>query len=483
MLLSIVPLLVVLAALLWFGQYQMQRDVAAQADAVGAELSRQVAASVADPLAANDSLSLNILLAQWNQNPLIAHTSLYTADNRIVAEAGERPSRDDLAPGQGRFIASVHFQDVLAGQLQMSLAAEPFSAPGQRMIQRMLVALLVLVLVALVVAWRLADGMRRTLAELGDWHGDSGAPAPGMIRKDEIGNLARRLAERRIVDMPPPLLEERFDEAEEAEMVPEEAALEKTINSSDLDAGDLEEAEQAEQESAELVASVPVQDDIEMLDETDQQSPQQTVATEPDTVISAPAEELPVQTSAVLAVRLGNQEALRRLPRPRLMVLLERYREHIQRASQIYNGHLHTLHDGTSLIIFAQDTDDEELTHALTCGELLRVLGHDLQIEIADTGIALHLQLAVCHATSVDVLDPELFAQQPECAQMLEQVQYSRNLLLLDASLATAERIKTRAVVRRLASQPGIYCIERLVEPYQALLERQLNALYTHRRL
>ena len=45
----------------------------------------------------------------------------------------------------------------------------------------------------------------------------------------------------------------------------------------------------------------------------------------------------------MLAVRLGNQEALRRLARPRLMNLLERYRAQLQQACELYNGHLHTL--------------------------------------------------------------------------------------------------------------------------------------------
>ncbi|MGK0418989.1 MAG: hypothetical protein ACJAST_004112, partial [Halopseudomonas sp.] len=62
-----------------------------------------------------------------------------------------------------------------------------------------------------------------------------------------------------------------------------------------------------------------------------------------------------------------------------------------------------------------------------------------------------------------------------------EQVQYSRNLLLLDSSLATSDMLRQRAVVRRLASQPGIYCIERLQDPYQAMLEQQLNHFYQQR--
>ncbi len=468
-LLAVTPLVALLAALLWFGQLQMSRDIAAQADAVGMELSRQIAASAADPLAANDNLSLNILLAQWNQNPLIAHTSVSTVDNRVVAEAGQRPSRDSLAPGQGRFVASIHLQDVLAGQLQLSLAAQPFTAPAQALLRHLLWSLLIFSIIALIVAWRMAAAMDRTMRELGNWYGDSDIPAPGLKRGDELGDLARRLSSRRIIDLPTPLLEEIIEDSEPEPEPSENPTLESEL----LDADAVEAS--ADPEDADL--NVPAAAEIEQ--DADEPEPEiQDSVSEPAVMTQ------PEISSAVLAVRLGNQEALRRLPRPRLLKLLGSYREHIQQACEIYQGELHTLDDGTSLMIFAaeDDQDQEELTRALTCGELLRVLGHDLQIEIADTGVSLHLQLAACRTDDVGDPQSETFGQDAECGKMLENIQYSRNLLLLDATLAASEPTRERAVVRKLASQPGVYCVERLLEPYQTVLERQLNSLYTQRR-
>lgn len=472
-LLAFTPLAAVLAALLWFGQVQMPRDIAAQADAVGMELSRQIAASAADPLAANDNLSLNILLAQWNQNPLIAHTSVSTVDNRIVAEAGQRPSRDSLAPGQGRFVASIHLQDVLAGQLQLSLAAQPFTEPAQTLLRHLLWSLVVLSIIALVIAWRVAAAMDRTMRDLGNWYGDSGLPAPGLKRGDELGDLARQLSSRRIIDMPAPILVEIVEDPESEEKPLEEAE-------------DQPELADAEPLSAELPASADHDDASLSAAATaspDQEENEVELGTQ-DPVPEPVIETQPKVSSAVLAVRLGNQEALRRLPRPRLLKLLGSYREHIQQACEIYQGEQHTLDDGTSLMIFAAENeqDQEELTRALTCGELLRVLGHDLQIEIADTGVSLHLQLAACRTDDVGDPQSETFGQDAECAKMLENIQYSRNLLLLDAALAASEPTRERAVVRKLASQPGVYCVERLLEPYQTVLERQLTSLYTQRR-
>jgi hypothetical protein len=112
---------------------------------------------------------------------------------------------------------------------------------------------------------------------------------------------------------------------------------------------------------------------------------------------------------------------------------------------------------------------------------LLRVLGHDLQIEIADTGIALHMQLALGHASGLDGLDDETLGQHEACQRVIEHLQHSRNLLLVDAELAASEALSHCASTRRLASQPGTFCIERLLEPYQSLLERQLSSLYNQR--
>ncbi|AQZ94841.1 histidine kinase [Halopseudomonas phragmitis] len=477
--LVLLPLLLSLLATLWFGQLQWQRDTARQADAVGSELARQIAASVADPLAANDQLSLNILLAQWNQNPLIAHTSLYSVDNRIIAEAGQRLGREALAPGQGRFVAAVHFQDILSGQLQLSLAREPFTSAHQALVKHLIWTLLVLMLGFALLTWRQVSIMRRTLSELGNWYAESGQPAPGQQRSDEIGDLARRLAARRITDLPP---EPEPEPESEPELVddtkqqpvstdnptelPESESSHKVIDlTAGIPDGDYEPTEPQESPQADDMASasIPQQDYSETIEASDP-----IVAAQPST--------------ALVAIRLGNQEALSKLPRERLLALLERYRTHVQQACQLYAGRQHTLLDGTSLLLFhAADCNQDELTHALCCGELLRILGHDLQIEIADTGIALQLQLGLSHSPCLKDFSLEELASNAHCQQSLEQVQYSRNLLLLDAELASGSLVRSRAVIRRLASQQGLYCVERLQEPYQSLLEQQLNQLYSQR--
>ncbi|WP_373186941.1 histidine kinase [Halopseudomonas sp.] len=478
LLLALLPLVAILL-LLGVAKFQLHADVAEQADAIGDELARQVAASVAEPLAADDQLSLNIQLAQWNRSPLIGHVRLFTAENRLIAEAGNEPARGKLAPGQGQFNAVVHFQETMVGQVQLHLAAQPLLGPSNSLLWRLFWGALILALLAGLAAWRLGSDMRRTLEALGHWYGDSGQPAPGASRRDELGGLSRSLEKRRIVDMPPE--PEPEPEPEEQSRTADQSSAESTedepqgttVRPASLQPATTDDKPGKAADSADDIAAEEQSlEEIQPVDAAVAESPSEEVL-QP---AIAPAE------TAVLAVRLGNQEALRRLARPRLMLVLERYRTQLERACELYDGHLHTLHDGTSVIAFhARECRQDELTHALCCGELLRVLGHELQVEIADTGITLHLQLAIGHCADLRPVPDAELAARPECQSVLDVVQHSRNLLLLDAALADSAALRERGVVRRLASQPGIYCIERLHGPYQAMLEQQLTHFYHQR--
>lgn len=487
MLLALSPLLLMFLLVLWFGQVQLQRDLASQADQVGSELTRQIASLVADPLSANDTLSLNIILAQWAQNPLIAHASLTAANNRVVAEAGRRPSADNLAPGEGRFTSPVHFQDELIGQLQLSLAWAPFAAPVASLVESLLWSIALLILIAGVIAWRMGAGMRHILGALGNWYADSGYPAPGIRRGDELGDLARRLAQRRITDLPPE--PEPDPEPEPVLDIPEAAEAELASgfheqgdsHAEDMHPADDEffvpTAERAAADTDDFAAGDGAEpgDEIEITaEETGSQNIAAELSDQLDELPAAPIEPAPAST--VLAIRLGNLQSLHRLPRPQLLALLERYREQLEQTGRNCGGQLHTLMDGTSVILFHPDHPDQ-LGAALCCGELLRVLGHELQLQIADTGVALHIQLALCHTPCQDIEPEQLAEESPECAQMLERLQHSRNLLLLDSELANSGQLKDKAVLHRLASQPGSHCVERLLEPYQSELEKQLKRL------
>ncbi|TVP89682.1 MAG: histidine kinase [Pseudomonadaceae bacterium] len=494
LLLSLLPALII-----WLSALSLQAswhaETAKQADDIGHELSRQIANSLLDPLLADDQLSLNLQLAQWRQNPLIAHARLYGADNRVIAEAGRARSASSLAPGEGSFVASLQHQDNLVGRLHLSLAGEPFRLPLSGLLTSLSLVSLIVLLLAGLLAWQQGSAIRRVLRQLGNWSAEQDQPPAGIKRKDELGELAQQLAQRRIIDQPVPLLEDTADANDLADL---ESSTEASLDKPQPEDGDPPFC------AIDLTAGVPEDDteehaetpatDTPAVDQLTDGSGEEKVTEPAPSASSTPlpaAPEVaeaepesavePEATLLVLAIGLGNLEALQRLPRPRLLNLLERYRSHVQQAAKLYAGKLQSLEDGSSLIVFhSAQQPQEALTHALCCGELLRVLGHDLQIEIADTGLALHMQLALGEVQS-DLASHEL-AHAPACEQVLEQVKHSRNLLLLDADMAEREAVRTLAVTRRLASQPEIYCVERLNEPYQSLLERQLNHLYQQRR-
>ncbi|WP_335615726.1 hypothetical protein [Halopseudomonas sp.] len=459
---------------LWFSQVHLQRDIATQADRIGSSLARQIASSAAEPLAAGDNLSLNILLAEWNQNPLIAHVSLYSPANRVIAEAGAKPAAHNRAPGQGRYIAAVLQQDQIAGQIQLVLAAQPLRQPSANLIRQMLWALIGIALCAGLLAWYWATRLRRDLAAIAQWDTTPSYPAPASSRHDELGEFARTLTQQRGL-YPEPAPAPMTIPEPDTSVAP--APSKHTEPSSAADSLEAEvEAEDAQKMVAEAAAPVDGE-------EADAESDEAAAESEAEDEGEGEEAALQLPHHAMLAVRLGNQEALRRLPRQRLMALLERYREHVQRAAQLYAGQQHTLYDGTSVLLFSPGAENtrDELTHGLCCGELLRVLGHDLQIEIADTGIALHLQLALCHAPGLENISDEALVEHELGKRTLDQLQHSRNLLLVDADLAGGGTLADSAVARRLASQPGIFCIERLLEPYQSMIESQLNKLYNQR--
>lgn len=470
------PMLLMLILLLWLGKFQLNQDIAQQADRAGSALARQISASAAEPLAAEDRLSLNMLLAQWAQNPMIAHVSLYSPNNRLLAEAGSEPSRQLRAPGQGRYPAAVHLQDQLAGQVQLTLSAAPFVQPAQQLLERLIWGLLLIGGLGGLLAWHRGRELSRQLSALAEWDNSPNYPAPGYRRRDELGELSRAmLAHRGLLPEPEPA----------PAPLPEPAYIHATdIAAAAADPSpDTAGSDETPAETADAAPADPI--DTES-DTTETEQDQQEEVAPSDTLTDAAANEEPAPSlarQAMLAVRLGNQEALRRLPRERLMTLLERYRQQVQRACQLYGGEQHTLFDGTSVLLFRDNPEagGAELKHSLCCGELLRVLGHDLQIEIADTGTALHLQLALGHAAGLAGLDEKALGEHPACQQVLEQLQHSRNLLLVDAELAASDPLRQCASTRRLASQPGTFCIERLLEPYQSLLERQLSSLYNQR--
>ncbi|MDP2245910.1 AhpA/YtjB family protein [Pseudomonas sp.] len=459
-------LLVALALVIyaWVIGMQFKHAMEQQAEALGTSLITQTASSATELLVSNDILSLSVLLNNLVKNPLVAHAAIYSVDNRVLAEAGSRPGKTMLGETEGLYSTPITFQEVIAGQLRISLDMRQFQQPMTISLQSMGILSLILLALALSLSMRLGRHISTPLLQLRVWLRDPDDPAPGAGRQDEIGDLARQLQMRLVPAKPEPEPEPELDdsydeEADEHDFDDDEPTFEvRDLHDERFD-------DQADNDSPRGQAH----DDDPFADLRNQDDEPAAIA------------PLTAQHSAVLAIQLGAQEQLRRLPRARLMDLLKRYRDCLNQASALYQGELHTLNDGSSLMLFhRQDSGEDYLTHAICCGELMRALGHALQIEVADSGITLQLQLGLTQGEALLGLSQGDLLLSETAQDALALSQHSRNLLLLERRVGDDALVRQRARIRTIASPEGACCVERLLEPYPSLLERQLAQMHEH---
>ncbi|CAM3869324.1 hypothetical protein CCOS865_05151 [Pseudomonas reidholzensis] len=434
---------------------QFKQAMHEQADALGQSLTIQTATSATELLVSNDILSLNVLLGNLVKNPLVAHAAIYSVDNRILAEAGQRPKNSLLGEAEGLYQTKITFQDVTAGQLRISLDMSQFQQPMLISLQSMGILAAILLVLALTLSLRLGRYISTPLLQLRVWLRDPHPYTPGIDRQDEIGDLARQL-HARLAPPPPPEPEEEeedyedgFDDVHDAPLAAKAAPRAKVV---------------AQQDDEDDDAFAGLMD------------------SEETTAKPAPATSNEPQYSAVLAVQLGSQEQLRRLPRTRLTELLERYRDCLEQAASLYEGETFTLNDGSTLLLFhSRDSGEDYLTNAICCGELLRALGHALQIEVADSGITLQLQLGLTLGDDLQGLEQVDLLMAEKAQDALALSQHSRNLLLVERQITDDALVRQRARIRPIASPEGACCVERLMEPYPSMLERQLARMHERR--
>ena len=459
---------------------QFKQAMHEQADALGQSLTTQTATSATELLVSNDILSLNVLLNNLTKNPLVAHAAIYSVDNRILAEAGQRPKNGLLGETQGVYQTKITFQDVTAGHLRISLDMNQFEQPMTISLQSMGILSAILLALALALSLRLGRHITTPLLQLRVWLREPDPYTPAITRQDEIGDLARQLHSRLAPPAPEPEPEPEQEEDYDDSDYEDAEDNEPTFEVRNLSNPDFDETPPAPAPKAAPRQVISTEEDESEEDPFADLRDTSTTAAAPKAL--AKAQSATPQPSAVLAVQLGAQEQLRRLPRARLMELLERYRDCLNQAASLYQSELHTLNDGSTLMLFhSEDSGDDYLTNAICCGELLRALGHALQIEVADSGITLQLQLGLVLGEGLNGMSQIDLLLTETAQDALALSQHSRNLLLVERKISDDPLIRQRARIRPIASPEGACCVERLMEPYPSMLERQLARMHESR--
>ncbi|WP_274642670.1 AhpA/YtjB family protein [Pseudomonas serbica] len=453
---------------------QFKQAMHEQADALGESLTMQTATSATELLVSNDILSLNVLLNNLTKNKLVAHAAIYSVDNRILAEAGQRPKHGLLGEAEGMYQSKITFQDVTAGQLRISLDMDQFQQPMTISLQSMGILSAILLALSLALSLRMGRYLSTPLLQLRVWLRNIDEHTPATERNDEIGDLARQLH----ADFAPEPVEP------EPEPEPEFEDNDDEDGEPDFEVRNLRDPRFDESRPMAAMKAAPRRV-VSTVEDDDDDAFADLLDDAPDSVVKPSAKPVASnvpQHSAVLAVQLGSQEQLRRLPRTRLEDLLKRYRDCLDQAASLYESELHTLNDGSTLMLFhSEDSGDDYLTNAICCGELLRALGHQLQIEVADSGITLQLQLGLTLGEELFGLSQIDLLLTDAAQDALALSQHSRNLLLVERKISDDALIRQRARIRPIASPEGACCVERLMEPYPSMLERQLARMHERR--
>lgn len=454
---------------------QFRQVVEDQTDALGRSLVEQTTERVTELLTIDDKLGLNIVLGNLARNPLVANVTIFDSSDKELYRAGLKQVVHD--EDLGSYCKPIVIQQHDSGKLCLNLDMRQFKAPWIVSIERTIIIAVGLLLIGLVFSFRLGRRIITPIMQLREWVRNPTMPAPCVDRTDELGSLA--------YDLQSKLIAPEDIDAYYAKLTSSQTQL---LNELDIEApiSSVSDSIDTSQVDQDLLSNRVDDNFLKNLCSLEERNKQDYTnilamneALENVPVINdmVPETILPEIQTAVLCIRLGAQEQLQRLPKERLMKLLQRYRDCLNYTVHLYRGEIHTLNDGSSLVLFHGRGSETEsyVLHAICCGELMRALSHELQLELVDTQIVLLLQMVLAKGSHLLGLTLSELAENETVQAAQSLAEHSRNLLLLDHSMVDDTYIEKLARIRSLANPSGTYCIERVLEPYAEILEKQLR--------
>lgn len=184
MLATLACLILVLAS--YHGNKQLVQH---SATLFGKSLIQQLSREASNPLVQNDKLSLQALLNELVNTPIVTHAVIYDVENHPMAEAGEHQSGVSLS-------ASITFQDSLAGYALITLNSQSLNKQATVLAWQLagLAALLVALIYLLsLLPARLVSALLADLTVLASRTQSSTSLRVGYRGDDELQALAQQL--------------------------------------------------------------------------------------------------------------------------------------------------------------------------------------------------------------------------------------------------------------------------------------------------
>ncbi len=402
---------------------QLSKISREQTKNLGEILVQQTALSARDSLISNDRLSLNVILTQLTQSPVVAQASIYSKDDQRLAKT---ISTDYNANHEyTKFSATIDYSSEIVGKLYLELDTRQLRQPVHNALWTFIGITLLLALTGTVVAWNYARScqmrLRRCIMQLIDM-GD-GNTAYSHTVNNEIAQLSSQLAyfatkleENKRINTPPP--------APATPLVPAEPVK--------------------------VAAPAPV---IETLRERSQ--PREAV---------------------VLALRITNFNQLHReLGQNEMIALLEQQLPHIHQAAKLNNGTLEYSAEGNAYISFSKKYGaDPAIFKAICCAYLIENLFTQLQADGAK-GLVVSQGISTINPQNPGENHPSL--SDAATSQALLLASLGQGKLLLDGHYTDENLREIQATLRETTMGEDIYEIVGMPESYKQMLERQTNKI------